>query len=222
MRSQSLIALFTIFLLAATLLAQESAQLKVDVIDKSDHVISDAYVIASYQELIDGKLVNKQVTGTTDTGGSFDTTIYFEENSTPASHMFIQVYQPYWSSPSIRTQIPIVEPKVIEQKIKIPIEFETYRLRVSADNGTSLSAVNAQLLFPFFASKKTEANGIVQFRVPKGIVPYELNRMVNIKNSISGRVLKKQISSASNTHSATQNLLLQLKRILWNCRYMTL
>jgi len=172
MRSQRLIAIFTIFILAATLLAQDSAQLKVDVVDKSDHVVSDAYVIANYQELIDGKLVNKQITGMTDTGGSFDTTIFFEKNSTPASHMFIQIYHPYWASQSLRTVIPKTEQKLIEQKVKLPFEFETYRIRVSSEDGSALNAVSAQLLYPFFISKKTEANGIVQFRVPKGITPY--------------------------------------------------
>ena len=172
MQFQRLAAIFTMLLLASVLFAQDSAQLKIDVVDKSNHVVSDALIIANYQELKGGNLTSKQIVGATDTGGSFDTTILFEENSTPASHMFIEVYHPYWSSGSLRVTIPKTDEKIISQKIKIPFDFETYRIRVSDKNGTALSSFNVQLLYPFFLSKKTEANGIVQFRVPKGIIPY--------------------------------------------------
>lgn len=173
MRSKTFSVLIFFALFSGLIFAQSSAELKVDVLDKIDHVISDVLIFANYQEILDGNLVNKNVSGATNNGGAFETTLYFSQNATPASHMFIQAYHPYWSSNFVRARVPTEDEQIIiSQRFKAPIEFETYRVRVSNDKGVALSSINVEMFYPFFVSKPTELNGIAQFRFPKGITPY--------------------------------------------------
>ena len=172
MQRQNFILTLFLILFAGSAFSQQSAFVRAESVDKLGHVVSDVLIIISYQETISGKLVEKTINGTTNDVGIFETQIFFEENSTPSNYIFIQAYHPFWSSARQRLRVLSEDGQdEVNYLLSLPMEFETFRVRVSTNQSVPMSSVDVQMLSPFFVSKKTGSGGIAQFRFPKGSTP---------------------------------------------------
>ncbi len=162
-------ALLLVLIVSNPTMAQNSVDLKIDVVDSRSNAVSDAIVTVYYSELLDGELTDYEVSGTTQNTGAFDITLNYSKNSTRINHVFYQVYHPSWSSDKLGIKLE-KDSKKIHRRITIPIEFEIYRVSVLNNNSQPLNDVTVQLLSPFFSHKITKSNGIAQFSIPKGSI----------------------------------------------------
>ncbi|MCL6088959.1 MAG: hypothetical protein M1530_02210 [Candidatus Marsarchaeota archaeon] len=86
--------------------------------------------------------------------------------SAPAA--YLSVYTPYWSSAPKALNLPEIPADAIVQEVTMPLTLDTYRIRVSDAQGNPIPQARVQLLEPFPMVDFTDANGLMQTRLPAG------------------------------------------------------
>ncbi|MFA5108159.1 MAG: hypothetical protein WC492_01350 [Candidatus Micrarchaeia archaeon] len=166
-------ALFLLFFLCTFTLSfaftVEPVDLLVNVYDANGHVVPDVHIIAEYTQFANNSIYVNNLSGTTDIGGQWETTIKFAENLTPTEYISLEAYAPYWSSGIIRARIPSSGQRKVFANFTIPYEFETSRVQVLDSSSKPLKGAKVQLMSPIFMEKGTGSNGIVFLRFPKGL-----------------------------------------------------
>ena len=86
--------------------------------------------------------------------------------SVPAA--YLSVYTPYWSSAPKALNLPEIPADAIVQEVTMPLTLDTYRIRLSDAQGNPIAQARVQLTQPFPLVAFTDANGLMQTRLPAG------------------------------------------------------
>ncbi len=170
-------ALVALFLLAGALLAPPawaaastapvSVNLLFSVNDSEGHAVPDAMIVVNYQTDGNRSELDGVRQGFTDVSGTMRTRIFFASNITPPQYLYASAYTPFWSSDRVTLRIPETGARGAEANFTLPLALDTYRLNVEKD-GLPFPGANVRLFEPMFASKRTDQDGVAQFRLPRG------------------------------------------------------
>ncbi len=167
-------ALFGIFLLAYMLLvapgwAAPSTGVNVffAVNDSEGHAMPDAMVLVNYQTNGSVPELDGTRQGFTDVAGLASTALSFAPNARVPGYAYASAYTPFWSSDRLTLRIHESGDQRIEANFTVPLAFDTYRLSVE-QNGTPVPGATVRMLEPMFAAKRTDQDGVAQFRFPRG------------------------------------------------------
>jgi len=166
---QAMCVFLALLLAPAAFAAEAPLDIYVSVYDAQGHVVPDAVILVDYQIMEDGNISERTFTGFTDVGGQMGKTLYFGENETISNYVYIWAYTPFYSPTSQRLRVPLGGKREVQANFTIPYNFNTYRILISGEGGAPLSGVNVRTLSPAFTIRKTNANGLAQFRFPEGL-----------------------------------------------------
>ena len=84
--------------------------------------------------------------------------------STPSASL--NVYLPYWSSAPTDLSLPDRPVDVFDRNFTLPFALNTYRIRLNDQIGNPVPLAEVQFMQPYPLYGKTDANGLVQVRLP--------------------------------------------------------
>lgn len=166
-RHIAITALAMLFLLCICS-AQNSTDISAYIFDADGHVVPDTFVFANYQELVNNTIYDRDISGFSDVSGSWSGTITPSKNVSISNFASIEAYLPYWSSDVQRLKLFGDAGGEISANFTAPLNFETYRVQVINNESLPMGGINVHIFRPMLFSKKTNSNGIAQFRFPKG------------------------------------------------------
>ncbi|VVB57740.1 Uncharacterised protein [uncultured archaeon] len=87
--------------------------------------------------------------------------------STPDA--YISAYTPYWSSSPSDLNLPDRPTDIFDRSFSVPIELNTYRVRISDRIGNPVPLADVQFTQPYPLYRRTDPNGLAQVRFPPGL-----------------------------------------------------
>ncbi len=165
-------ALFLVLALLLTLLpllhATAQADMAISVLDADGHPVPDVLVTANYQTDGSRPALDGKAQGFTNSRGQWRATLTFPGNTTPAQYVQLSAYAPYWSSGRMQARISTKPNEELDANFTIPLFFETYRVQLISPGGP-IPGAELQLVSPGFVYRRSDSNGLVQMRFPRGL-----------------------------------------------------
>lgn len=164
---RSLATLSAIIFLMGSLIAA-NAQLLVKTSDSGGKPVPDVLLSIYY----DAPGAQEGLTeATTNAQGQWRGAINYDKPPGAASYIQIVAYTPYWSSERMQVRLPGSESELAEISFAVPAELSTYRIKLTGEGGAPIGGGKVYFERPYFLQKKTDGNGIAQFRFPAGSSP---------------------------------------------------